>query len=144
MTRHRPEDRRRDRYPNAVYRLLGHPVTWIGKFITWCDEDWNSGTRASRRLYGVLTLTLLLVVAVLSGLAIAGILDRLLPGLASLILCGVLASTLLAQRSLDDHVLAVAKGLETEGLTGGRWVLLDFVDFVIHLFHPETRSFYQL
>ena len=31
-----------------------------------------------------------------------------------------------------------------EGLTGGRWVLLDFVDFVIHLFHPETRSFYQL
>ena len=35
----------------------------------------------------------------------------------------------------EDHV---------EGLTGGRWVLLDFVDFVIHLFHPETRSFYQL
>jgi ribosome-associated protein len=31
-----------------------------------------------------------------------------------------------------------------EGLNGGRWVLLDFVDFVIHLFHPETRSFYQL
>jgi ribosome-associated protein len=31
-----------------------------------------------------------------------------------------------------------------EGLPGGRWVLLDFVDFVVHLFHPETRSFYQL
>src|SRR6185312_1766422 len=31
-----------------------------------------------------------------------------------------------------------------EGLNGGRWVLLDFVDFVVHLFHPETRSFYQL
>jgi ribosome-associated protein len=31
-----------------------------------------------------------------------------------------------------------------EGLNSGRWVLLDFVDFVIHLFHPETRSFYQL
>ena len=27
-----------------------------------------------------------------------------------------------------------------EGLTGGRWVLLDYVDFVVHLFHPETRS----
>ncbi|NJK46240.1 MAG: ribosome silencing factor, partial [Pleurocapsa sp. SU_196_0] len=27
---------------------------------------------------------------------------------------------------------------------GGRWVLLDFVDFVVHLFHPESRSFYQL
>jgi ribosome-associated protein len=23
-------------------------------------------------------------------------------------------------------------------------VLLDFVDFVVHLFHPQTRSFYQL
>ena len=31
-----------------------------------------------------------------------------------------------------------------EGLTTGRWVLIDFVDFVVHLFHPETRSFYQL
>jgi len=120
-------------YPNAVYRLVGHPVTWIGKFITWCDDAWNSGTRSSRRLYGVLTLTLLLVVAVLSGLVIAGILNRLLPGLASLILCGVLASTLLAQRSLDEHVLAVAKGLETEGLSGGR-------SAVAHIVGRETKS----
>ncbi len=25
-------------YPNAVYRLIGHPVTWIGTLITWCDD----------------------------------------------------------------------------------------------------------
>lgn len=31
-----------------------------------------------------------------------------------------------------------------EGLPTGRWVLLDFVDFVVHLFHPDARSFYQL
>ncbi|MBT8489207.1 MAG: ribosome silencing factor, partial [Gemmatimonadetes bacterium] len=31
-----------------------------------------------------------------------------------------------------------------EGLTGGRWVLLDYVDFVVHVFHPQARSFYQL
>lgn len=39
------------------------------------------------------------------------------------------------------------RGMHThhvEGLGTGRWVLLDYVDFVIHLFHPETRSFYQL
>jgi adenosylcobinamide-phosphate synthase len=120
-------------YPNAVYRLVGHPVTWIGKFITWCDEAWNSGTRSSRRLYGALTLTLVLVVAGLSGLVIADILARLLPGLASLILCGVLASTLLAQRSLDEHVLAVAKGLETQGLAGGR-------SAVAHIVGRETKS----
>jgi ribosome-associated protein len=31
-----------------------------------------------------------------------------------------------------------------EGLVQGRWVLLDYVDFVVHVFHPELRSFYQL
>jgi ribosome-associated protein len=31
-----------------------------------------------------------------------------------------------------------------EGLEQGRWVLLDYVDFVVHVFHPALRSFYQL
>jgi len=31
-----------------------------------------------------------------------------------------------------------------EGLSAGRWVLLDFVDVVIHVFHPTLRDFYQL
>ncbi|SEP49823.1 adenosylcobinamide-phosphate synthase [Rhodospirillales bacterium URHD0017] len=120
-------------YPNAVYRLIGHPVTWIGKLITWCDDAWNSGSQSSRRRYGVLTLMVLLVAALLSGFAIVGVLDRLFPGLLSLILCGVLASTLLAQRSLDQHVLAVAKGLETEGVSGGRRA-------VAHIVGRETQS----
>jgi adenosylcobinamide-phosphate synthase len=122
-------------YPNAVYRLIGHPVTWIGKVITWCDDAWNSEVRSSRqrRLYGVVTLILLLAVALLSGFTIAGVLDRFFPGIAALILCGVLASTLLAQRSLDAHVLAVAKGLETEGLAGGR-------SAVAHIVGRETKS----
>jgi adenosylcobinamide-phosphate synthase len=122
-------------YPNAVYRLVGHPVSWIGKFITWCDDAWNSAARSSRerRLHGVVTLMLLLAAALLSGLAIAGVLDRLFPGIAALILCGVLASTLLAQRSLDAHVLAVAKGLETEGLAGGRAA-------VAHIVGRETKG----
>ncbi len=122
-------------YPNAVYRLVGHPVTWIGKFITWCDDAWNSGSRSSRqrRLYGVVTLISLLAGALLAGLAIAGVLDRLFPGIVALILCGVLASTLLAQRSLDAHVLDVAKGLETQGLSGGRKA-------VAHIVGRETKS----
>jgi ribosome-associated protein len=37
-----------------------------------------------------------------------------------------------------------ARAHHVEGLPTGRWVLLDFVDFVVHLFHPEARSFYQL
>ena len=62
----------------------------------------------------------------------------------------------IASGTSDAHVRGIAesvmekldrKGHHThhvEGLTSGRWVLLDFVDFVVHLFHPETRSFYQL
>jgi ribosome-associated protein len=56
----------------------------------------------------------------------------------------------------DTHVRGMAEHLlETlaphgvrphhiEGLPQGRWVLLDYVDFVVHVFHPELREFYQL
>ena len=38
-------------------------------------------------------------------------------------------------------------GLRTirrEGREGGRWVLLDFGDLIVHVFHQEERDFYQL
>ncbi len=56
----------------------------------------------------------------------------------------------------DAHVRGMAEHLMTalaprgiaphhvEGLGQGRWVLLDYVDFVVHVFHPESREFYQL
>lgn len=62
----------------------------------------------------------------------------------------------IASGTSDAHVRGIAENVmermgreghgphHVEGLTGGRWVLIDFVDFVVHLFHPETRSFYQL
>lgn len=31
-----------------------------------------------------------------------------------------------------------------EGMAPAQWVLLDYVDFVVHIFHPEARAFYQL
>ncbi len=52
-------------------------------------------------------------------------------------------------RGMAEHVMeALApEGLSphhVEGLGQGRWVLLDYVDFVVHVFHPELREFYQL
>jgi ribosome-associated protein len=32
----------------------------------------------------------------------------------------------------------------TEGTTGGEWILLDFLDFVVHVFTPKAREFYRL
>src|SRR5918911_4619409 len=31
-----------------------------------------------------------------------------------------------------------------EGLPGARWILLDYLDVVVHVFTPETREFYRL
>lgn len=62
----------------------------------------------------------------------------------------------IATGSSDTHVRSAAERViqaldgegcrahHIEGLTGGRWVLLDFVDFVVHVFHPTLRDFYQL
>lgn len=62
----------------------------------------------------------------------------------------------LASGTSDTHVRSVAQhvieGLaergirvqSVEGLSQGRWVLLDYVDFVVHVFHPSLRAFYQL
>jgi ribosome-associated protein len=52
-------------------------------------------------------------------------------------------------RSMAEHVMDALRKEGTrvqhvEGLTQGRWVLLDYVDFVVHLFHPTLRQFYQL
>ena len=56
----------------------------------------------------------------------------------------------------DAHVRGIAEAVvedlrqtgqhphHVEGLSLGRWALLDYVDFVVHVFHPETRAFYQL
>jgi adenosylcobinamide-phosphate synthase len=116
-------------YPDAVYRLVGHPVTWIGRLITWCDEAWNTPIRSvdERRGLGLLTLLLLIAVAVLAGVAITSIADGLFPPLVAVLVCGVLASSLLAQRSLDTHVLAVATALETGGLEAGRQAVSQIV-----------------
>src|SRR3569833_696371 len=54
-----------------------------------------------------------------------------------------------AVRSIGQHVAEEMKkegsaASHVEGLEKGRWVLLDFVDFVVHIFHPTLRNFYQL
>jgi ribosome-associated protein len=52
-------------------------------------------------------------------------------------------------RAIADHVIDELKKQElrpthVEGLESGRWVLIDYFDFVVHVFHPKAREFYQL
>ncbi len=106
-------------YPDFVYRLIGHPVTWMGALLGRLETGLNraSASDGRRRLAGVVSLVLLLVVT--AGVAVG--LVRLLPtGLAGAAVLIVAAGSLPAQRSLDDHVRAVADALQTGGLPAGR------------------------
>ena len=106
-------------YPALVYRTIGHPVTWIGWLIARLDGAMNRQTDsfARRRLSGVLALLVLLGVS--GGLAaVAGWL--LSGGWAGFAALAALCCTLPAQRSLDDHVRAVALALRAGGLDAGR------------------------
>ena len=31
-----------------------------------------------------------------------------------------------------------------EGVSEGRWIAVDYFDVIVHIFHEETRKFYQL
>lgn len=42
---------------------------------------------------------------------------------------------------LEDHRI---KPFRREGQREGRWILLDYVDFVVHVFGPEERDYYDL
>jgi ribosome-associated protein len=37
-----------------------------------------------------------------------------------------------------------ARAWHTEGYDSRRWILLDYVDFVVHVFHEKTREYYML
>lgn len=46
---------------------------------------------------------------------------------------------------VEDRLLEHgAKALRREGRSEGRWVLLDFGDLVVHVFHEEDRMYYAL
>ncbi len=44
----------------------------------------------------------------------------------------------------DKLIEGGAKPLRREGRQDGRWVLLDFGDLVVHVFHEEDRMYYSL
>ena len=44
----------------------------------------------------------------------------------------------------DQMIEAGAKPLRREGRAEGRWILLDFGDIVVHVFHEEDRMYYAL
>jgi adenosylcobinamide-phosphate synthase len=106
-------------YPAALAKSIGHPVTWMGKLISWLDAKFNRDDAApeARRRAGAIALLILFVVVGTIAFIVESVL-LLLP--LGFILLALVASTLLAQNSLFTHVANVADALEEHGVEAGR------------------------
>ncbi|KQO73879.1 adenosylcobinamide-phosphate synthase CbiB [Rhizobium sp. Leaf262] len=106
-------------YPDWLFKRIGHPVTWIGSLIALLDKKWNreSDSFSRRKMMGVAALTVFFgLTALMAGLLQTWLL--LLP--LGLLIVALLGASLPAQKSLEQHVEAVAIALERDGIEGGR------------------------
>ena len=109
-------------YPQALLRAIGHPVTWIGALIALLDRRLNS--TKSGRAAGIIALLVLLVIVG----SIAAIVQHALLKLPfGLLITALIGSSLVAQRSLYQHVNNVATALERDGLAAGRTAVAHIV-----------------
>jgi adenosylcobinamide-phosphate synthase len=100
--------------PRLLWDRVPHPAVLMGRAVDLLDRRLNRGTR--RRARGVLALLLLAGGAGGLGLFLAG-----LPGHVAEVVVG---AVLLAQRSLAEHVAAVAAGLRMSLAEGRRSVAM--------------------
>jgi adenosylcobinamide-phosphate synthase len=106
-------------YPDWLLKAAGHPAIWIGHLIGVLDNSLNREAVGApeRRAAGIAALLILLAIVGAIALVVEYELLRLPFGL---LIAGILASTLLAQRSLNQHVADVANALDQGGTAAGR------------------------
>ncbi|WP_425486707.1 adenosylcobinamide-phosphate synthase CbiB [Aurantimonas endophytica] len=106
--------------PDWLWRRLPHPVVLIGNLIGTLDRRLNREAlgEAARRRRGILAITLLVTGALVSGFVLTALFAA--AGPLGLVLEAVVLAIFLAQKSLIDHVRAVADALDGEGLAAGR------------------------
>lgn len=96
--------------PEWLWSRIPHPIAILGNVIRGFDNRLNKGN--NRKIYGIITMVLLIFFALLLGWIIQKI-----PTFG--VLETICVAILLAHKSLVQHVLAVAKGL-TQSLDTGR------------------------
>lgn len=102
-------------WPDALYRRIGHPVTWLGRLIEALDRRLNRGT--ARVAKGVIASLTTILAAVLPAVLLTLLIAPLPYGAVVL---GVIAWPLVASRSLYDHVDAVARPLSAGNMPAAR------------------------
>lgn len=93
--------------PKWLYDRVPHPAVLMGRTIGWADKRFNAGS--GRRAKGAFVMAVLIIGAAALGLAISELGN---------VVTAIFAATLLAQRSLIDHVARVADALRLSTQAG--------------------------
>jgi len=106
-------------WPQRVFKLIKHPVVWIGALISLLERRFNRTDSSHIIRYILGALTTLVVVG--STTLIAYALHMALPRAPiGFVIEAILASSLIASRSLYEHVADVAKPLAAGDITASR------------------------
>lgn len=106
-------------WPEWLFRIIGHPVTWLGRLIGMADRSWNREPDSAvfRRATGlVATLLLIALPAYLAWIVQA----QLTAAWGRIAVAGILAWPLVALRSLGEHVTDVARPLQSGNIIAAR------------------------
>jgi adenosylcobinamide-phosphate synthase len=105
--------------PPAIWRRIGHPVAWFGSLISFLDARLNADrdSASKRRGRGILALVIIIVLAGAAGLALESLFRTIPFGWVGTI---IVASIFMAQRSLLQHVGAVAEAFASGGIEAAR------------------------
>jgi adenosylcobinamide-phosphate synthase len=106
--------------PEWLWGRIAHPVVIFGKALGLADTMLNADGKSvyQKRRDGFLAVLALLLASALTGWAVHFLLMRF--SVAGLLAESAIVSIFLAQKSLADHVAAVAAALAKDGLAGGR------------------------
>lgn len=106
--------------PPQLWQRFLHPVVLFGKAISWGEKRFNNNKLSveTLRRNGMWLTIGLVALCILIGLAIENLLPFL--GSAGALIEIIIVAVFLAQKSLAEHVKAVANGLREEGIEGGR------------------------
>jgi adenosylcobinamide-phosphate synthase len=118
-------------YPAWLHRRLPHPVVAVGAAIDGLERRWNQPTRSEpmRRVLGIVALAILVGAAI----ALGGSLDRVLKAqIWGFPVWIAIATVGLAQRSLHQHVAAVARPLAASDLASARAAVAQIVGRDVH------------
>ena len=96
-------------YPNGPQAWIGHPVQWMGALIGLLDRMLN--TDKACKLRGILALQIIALITFVITVPLTLFLREQTSGWVAELL---LASTLLSQKSLEDHVRTVIDGLKQD------------------------------